>query len=1550
MRLIPGKLKVKLELFKGVSVEDIIVGLVFLGLAILVYISNLPGRIIIAAVMVFIGILLEVRIDEEPNYKLLLNIFKKMSMPSVYSRNVTDSDLTGTRETAGEEGGEQEEEAVETDPKKLKEILKEEERILKSKTSTAEEKDAVWLARAKRSAAKKRTKAKAKSEKPGVDIASMIPYTAIKDDVIEYGGEYYGAVVEVTPIDFRFFSKYRRNNSIENCFGKIIRSLGTDYGMNIVKIDRPVDYDDYLQREREKLEELKRSYENAMLSEDELKSRTEIEFSRIEELDDMCRDNKVVTPFYYLVFFEKEKRQLEMTMTSVLQDLEMAELPSKRLKTRELAIFLKYNNEIDFNEKDVDKVKPEDYVKWTMPNKLQFKVRTTVVNDMITHNLRIYQYPSTVGDAWLAGVMSIPGTKVVIKCNYMDRAKAVRGIDHSLQELRSRYETTGIDSKRIELQAHIESLSELLVTLQGDNESLLETNVYITIYDHHLSKNTPALKARQKSNRPDVVNMKKTVRRLYSEAKFKLNNMDFQQHEAFIGSQISNYDPKYKDGRGMPSNTIAAIYPWIFAHISDKGGIHLGESDGVPVFIDFFRRDNERINSNMVIIGKSGSGKSYATKSLLANLAAEDAKIFILDPENEYMELAGNLKGKIVNAGNALQGRLNPFQIITALDDDEADEDSVTGSYATHLQFLEEFLRQIFPDCEKDALEYLNTLVERMYIEKGIGPETNLSTLGPEDYPIFDDLYDVVLDEFERTDNEYLRNLLRTLMNYVGKFATGGRNANIWNGISTLSTDENFTVFNFQSLLANRNTMIANAQMLLILKYIDNEIIKNRDYNTKYNMKRKIVVVIDEAHVFIDTKFPVALDFMFQLAKRIRKYNGMQIVITQNIKDFVGSEEIARKSTAIINACQYSFIFALAPNDITDLCKLYEKAGGINEIEQEQITAAQRGQAFTIMSATSRSSFKVEVPSNLVRMFEKPDYKGYFFSGEQGDANWEDFVSTSRPTHDKSLAALNAGRVVRVKEEKPKQEIIFEEQTEEEYQAELAAQVEQAYREENPDSFFEEVEESKDDSGSFFEEEYEEPAVQAEEEVKKASTVGNRAAMVDSEGRDIFSGEKSEYHSKSYSDLESENLRMSMMLNDMLGKFSYESLVSEIRRSVQAELAAASGQTLAADSIKIKKKKRPVVREVEPEYEDEELDDEIDDEIDEEPETEYDDEDEDFDQDEGYLEDEDDEDLEDEDDEDLEDEDDDELDDEDDEDLDDEDEEEELTVADNGVPGFYSRLAGELDDDENEDDDELEDEDDEDLDDEDDDDLDDEDDDDLDDEDDDDLDDEDDDDLDDEDDDDLDDEDDDDLDDEDDDEDLDDDFNFTELGEDDNYDDDPDDLAEGEDLDDEELDDDEFDTDDEDEDEDDDDLDDDLDDDFISDDDEDEDDEDEDEDDDDDEDGLSEDEDGLPDFYSSLISELDDEDEDDDEEESFDIMKLLEERAGRSEDGDSKENEELKVNPIDEMLASDQKVVDIKLDDLIAYIKEQKENKRKALHEHAHEQDGENAVNNDDGQ
>ena len=1080
-RLIPGKTKVHIELFRGVTLRDIIVGIVAMSMLIFVLLSNLPGKLWICLGVLFLTILLLVRLDEQPNYIYLLHILtffgykrhferlqkdpqlvargkgslQKAALDVLFNESVADESPRERKSRRAEEKQRKNREAREnrrlrnpdTPEEVRQEILnrrrredeaerkslsrknvsvhrkrsvmeheearlrREEDLRLKSKDITDAEREQIQARRAEKSRETMRLQAEAKdAEIKRLEMEEIIAFTGIQDGFIEYKNkEYYGAVLEIDPVEFRFFSEHRRANSIERCLGRILRSLHAGYSANLVKLERPIIYDSYLQREYEKLQALRETYENGFLSEEELQARVEIEYDRIKELQDLCGEHQVTTSFFYLVLYESDRRQLELRIREAQQLLENGEMSVRRLNDKELAVFLKYSNQIDFNERDAENLNPKDYVKWAMPETVDIKVRRVEINHVITHNFRVVNYPSLVDDAWLATVMSYPGTKVVLKCRPMDRAKAIRAIDHSLVELRGQWSSTGVDSKRMEIESHIGTLQELLATLQSDSESLLEVSIYVTAYDIAATRANPRIVQPKDSILPNINDMKRNVRRTWQENGFRLNNMEFDQVQAFIGAQVNALDPMVKEGRGISSNTVAACFPWVFAHTSDEGGVRLGESDGLPVFINFFRRDSERVNSNMVIVGKSGSGKSYATKSLLANLAAEDAKIFILDPENEYTELAANLHGQIINVGNAQYGRLNPFQIITALEDDEAGEDSAGGSYATHLQFLEEFFRQIMPDCGNDAMEYLNTLVDRVYLDRNITPETDLSKLRPVDYPIFDDLYDEVLREFQSSDNPFTRDLLRTLMNYISKFSTGGRNANIWNGPSTVTTDENFTVFNFQSMLANRNNTIANAQMLLVLKYLNNEIIKNRDYNTKYGASRKIVVVIDEAHVFIDTKYPIALDFMFQLAKRIRKYNGMQIVITQNIKDFVGSEELARKSTAIINACQYSFIFSLAPNDMQDLVTLYEKAGGINEIEQEQIIQAPRGQAFTILSPSARSTFQVATDPSITAMFETRNYQSAYFTGEGGPENWEDFVSGSRAAH--AQAVEDRGRV-----------------------------------------------------------------------------------------------------------------------------------------------------------------------------------------------------------------------------------------------------------------------------------------------------------------------------------------------------------------------------------------------------------------------------------------------------------------------------------------------------------------------------------------------------------
>ena len=155
--------------------------------------------------------------------------------------------------------------------------------------------------------------------------------------------------------------------------------------------------------------------------------------------------------------------------------------------------------------------------------------------------------------------------------------------------------------------------------------------------------------------------------------------------------------------------------------------------------------------------------------------------------------------------------------------------------------------------------------------------------------------------------------------------------------------------------------------MLLVLRYIEQQVINKRaDINVEH-----VAVIADEAHLFIDPKFPIALDFFYQMIKRIRKYKGSFIPITQAISDWTATPEVANKTTAILKEAQYSFVFKLKPNSAEDLARLFVAGGGLNDTELHSIIKAGTGDMFFIGNETLHTRFHVNAHPYIRALFEK---------------------------------------------------------------------------------------------------------------------------------------------------------------------------------------------------------------------------------------------------------------------------------------------------------------------------------------------------------------------------------------------------------------------------------------------------------------------------------------------------------------------------------------------------------------------------------------------------
>lgn len=795
--------------------------------------------------------------------------------------------------------------------------------------------------------AKKRYTADAKNPKENID--TLLGLKEIKTNgLLAYSGGMFGRVIKIGQKNFGIEDVVQQNIDI-GYIANALKLLDANQSADIIKIDRPVNLDGFAKDIFDKLSALRESEDYSDVRE----IKRNILQERIDRIDKLNNIRKQYLSDYYIIVYGRNELDLESAAINIAGEVGKSGLSTKLLGQRDAAVFLKYSFSRNFDEREEKDIADEDLLAWVKPKEVVFHGNKYIIDGTEASVLTVADYPLRVKNAWGAKLFNIPNTKVVMHVKPVDKYKAIRRIDKCIGEMATKQIVADKASEANSAETHQETMNALLDSLQTENESLLDVALTVTAYNYLKNEN-----------------YKKAVRRAMLTENFKPSTLYGLQIEGFKTAAVSPVSTLKNHERGINSSSLAAVFPFVRTCVLDDGGILLGENktNGYPFILNLWKRGNLYQNSNAMIIGKSGSGKSYFLKTLIANEWANGTRVIVLDPEAEYLTLTRNLAGNIIDVGNAKEGRINPFHIYKILTEDGTPADPKV-TFNTHLKMLESFFKIVLADAPVDVIELINSLVVETYERMGITENTNCSAFPADYFPLFSDLLETLQSKSKESMDELTKRDMRTAELYLKKFVSG-RYSDIWNAPSTLKTDADLIDFDFQSLFANKNNVVANAQMLLIFRFIEQEVINARERN-KGGANLHTLIIADEAHLYIDPKFPIALDFFYSMSKRIRKYNGSFVPATQNIADWNANEELRGKTSAIIKNSQYSFIFKLSAPDMKDVLDVYKAGDSFNDEEQRMIISAITGQTFFVGSTELRNCILVKAGDYTQSLFEE---------------------------------------------------------------------------------------------------------------------------------------------------------------------------------------------------------------------------------------------------------------------------------------------------------------------------------------------------------------------------------------------------------------------------------------------------------------------------------------------------------------------------------------------------------------------------------------------------
>ncbi len=475
------------------------------------------------------------------------------------------------------------------------------------------------------------------------------------------------------------------------------------------------------------------------------------------------------------------------------------------------------------------------------PSALQISSNNIQLGEKIARTLFIVNYPRLLNVSWLSPIINFPkAIDISMFIHPTDTGALLKKLKRKLTEIESQIsleqEKGKIRNPILETASKdIESLRDKLI--QG-TEKFFKYSLYITIYGESIK---------------ELNEVEKEITSLLDARMINTKVALFQQADG-INSTFPLGEDKLFITNSMNSAPLSTCFPFISSNLSSNKGILYGINRHNNSLVLFDRFSLE--NANMVIFGKAGGGKSYATKLEVLRSLMFGMDVLIIDPENEYEYLAETVGGAYFRISLNSPYHINPFDL-TMPGPEEKSEDIIRANIIE----LTGLLKIIFAKLTAEEESILDKALFETYASRDITPQSDFKTITP---PLLSDLK-TILEGMEGGESMAKR---------LEKYTEGSFSGFLNQPTNIDIIGKKLVVFSIRDM----EEELRPIAMYVILHYIWNLI--------RSELKKRILIV-DEAWWVM--KYEEGASFLHGIAKRCRKYYLGLTTITQDIPDFMES-------------------------------------------------------------------------------------------------------------------------------------------------------------------------------------------------------------------------------------------------------------------------------------------------------------------------------------------------------------------------------------------------------------------------------------------------------------------------------------------------------------------------------------------------------------------------------------------------------------------------------------------------------------------------------------